>query len=515
LKAIQDDDIYCFIFDDGQDMEADIKAADDDRGEPVSLAEPLLIDAGSRFRGNLTDLALELAQRSAGFRRSLPASLLGSLADLVRAMNCYYSNLIEGHDTHPVDIERALKHDYSKDAKKRDLQLEAQAHIAVQTWIDGGGLKGRVVTSDGIREIHRRFCDSLPEELLWVEDPETKERVRVVPGELRKRHVKVGSHLAISPGAVPRFLERFEEVYENLGKTDSILGAAAAHHRLVWIHPFMDGNGRVSRLMSHAMLLETLDTGAVWSVARGLARKVDRYKGHLAACDNTRRNDLDGRGNLSEEALAGFTEFFLRICIDQVEFMESLMQPDRLRSRILLWAEEEIRLNTLPPKSGSILEAVLYRGELPRADAAGVVGAGERHARRIVSALIQRGVLASDSQRAPLRLVFPAALAARWMPGLFPEKVNMNEPHELTFPATEERYVFDRDVVVFWGQDGETRVRCEISEEALHDHFSGDGKDILAAFRDNRPAIEELARQRYLAGRAEPDGSILIRTGDL
>jgi hypothetical protein len=169
-------------------------------------------------------------------------------------------------------------------------------------------------------------------------------------------------------------------------------------------------------------MLNTLDTGAIWSVARGLARSVNEYKGHLAACDATRRNDLDGRGNLSEEALAAFTDYFLRTCIDQVTFMEELMQPDRLRARILLWAEEEIRLNTLPPKSGNILEAVLYRGELPRGDAAGAVGAGERHARRIVSALIERGVLASDSARAPLRLVFPAALASRWMPGLFPEK---------------------------------------------------------------------------------------------
>jgi Fic family protein len=496
-------------------MKADIKAASGDRGELVSLAEPLLIDAGSRFRGGLTDLAVELAQKSTGFRRSLPENLLASLADLVRAMNCYYSNLIEGHDTHPVDIERALKNDYSKDAKKRDLQLEAQAHIAVQRWIDGGGLNGRAVTSDGIREIHRRFCELLPEDLLWVEDPETKESVRVVPGELRRKDVRVGEHIAVSPGAVPRFLKRFEEVYARLGKTDSILGTAAAHHRLVWIHPFVDGNGRVARLMSHAMLLETLDTGAVWSVARGLARKVDAYKGHLAACDSTRRNDLDGRGNLSEEALAEFTDFFLGICIDQVEFMESLMQPDRLRARILLWAEEEIRVKVLPPKSGSILEAVLYRGELPRADAAGIVGAGERHARRIVSALIQRGVLASENQRAPLHLVFPAALASRWMPGLFPEKVNMREPHDLRFPVTEERYVFDRQVVMFWGQDGEARVRCEISEEALDDHFGGDGKDKLAVFRDNRAAIEEEARRKYLAGRTEPDGAVLIRTGDL
>ena len=96
-------------------------------------------------------------------------------------MNCYYSNLIEGHDTHPIDIERALKGDYSKDAKKRDLQLEAKAHIAVQQWIDDGGLKGRAVTADAIREIHRRFCEQLPEDLLWVEDPATKEKIRVDP----------------------------------------------------------------------------------------------------------------------------------------------------------------------------------------------------------------------------------------------------------------------------------------------------------------------------------------------
>ena len=393
-----------------------------DRGESNTMMEPLLIGETSRHRGKLTDMALELAQKAAGFRRSLPESLLASLADLVRAMNCYYSNLIEGHDTHPIDIERALKNDYSKDANKRDLQLEAKAHIAVQEWIDRGGLKGRAVTSDGIRETHQRFCELLPEDLLWVEDPEKKERVRVVAGELRKRDVVVGTHVAVSAGAVPRFLARFEEVYGALNKTNSILAAATGHHRLLWIHPFLDGNGRVARLMSHAMLLESLDTGAAWSVARGLARNVEAYKRHLVACDQPRRNDLDGRGQLSEEALAAFAEFFLGICIDQVNFMESLVQPDRLRTRIRMWAEEEIRLGKLPAKSENILEAVLYRGEVPRGEAAGVVNTGDRQARRIVSALLEHGVLASESPRAPLRLVFPAQLASRWMPGLFPDK---------------------------------------------------------------------------------------------
>jgi Fic family protein len=385
--------------------------------------DPLLIGAGSRHRGMLTDLAFDLTQKSAGFRRSLPASLLASLATLVRAMNCYYSNLIEGHNTHPIDIERALRDDYSQERRKRDLQLEAKAHIAVQKWIDEGGLKTiRPFSTEGIRETHRRFCALLPDDLLWVEDPETGERQRVVPGELRQGDVRVGGHIAISPGAVPRFLNRFADVYGNIGKTDSVLAVAGAHHRLLWIHPFLDGNGRVTRLMSHAMLLDTLDTGAVWSVARGLARNEATYKQLLANCDRPRRNDLDGRGNLSEEALAEFTRFFLTVSIDQVTFMEALMQPDRLRTRILLWAEEEIRLGTIPAKSGSILEAVLYRGELPRQDVDTVVGTGERQARRIVSSLLSQGVLESDGPRAPLRLTFPATLAHRWMPGLFPEK---------------------------------------------------------------------------------------------
>lgn len=403
------------------DIEADIAKAKD-RGETIGLMEPLLIGESSRHRGALTDLAIELAGKSAGFRRSMPAGILAALADLVRAMNCYYSNLIEGHDTHPVDIERALRNEYSAEPGKRNLQLEAKAHISVQRWIDGGALKGRASSIAGLREVHSRFCKLLPEELLWVEEPDTHERVRVVPGELRTHDVKVGHHIAVSPGALPRFLAAFEETYSRLGKTDAILAAAAAHHRLLWIHPFVDGNGRVARLMSHAMFLDALDSGGVWSIARGLARNVVAYKRHLAECDLPRRNDLDGRGTLSEEALASFTRFFLETCLDQVTFMEGLVQPDRLRNRIVLWVEEEIRLGTLPPKSGMLLEAILYRGELPRGDVADLLGLTPRHARRIVSTLLERGVLTSPGIREPLHLAFPATLAGRWMPGLFPER---------------------------------------------------------------------------------------------
>lgn len=398
------------------------KNTDKDLGEPVSMLEPMLIGQASRHRGRLTDLALDLAQKSSAFRHSLPQSLVSSLADLVRSMNCYYSNLIEGHYTHPIDIERALKGDYSQDAKKRDLQLEAKAHIEVQQWIDKGGLRGRTATSSSaIIEIHRRFCGHLPNDLLLVNDTTPGKRLRVIPGGLRQQDVAVGRHIPASSPAVPRFLERFEQVYSQLGKTETIIAAAAAHHRLVWIHPFLDGNGRVARLMSHAMLLDVLDTGGIWSIARGLGRNADAYKSHLADCDQKRRSDFDGRGHLSEEALVEFTTFFLEKCLDQVSFMQGLTRPELLRSRIISWADEEIRLGKLPPKSNAILEAVLYRGELPRAETTNITGTGDRQARRIVSALINEGVLVSESIRGPLRLAFPATLAHRWMPGLFPD----------------------------------------------------------------------------------------------
>lgn len=396
-----------------------------DRGEAVSAMEPLVISEGSRHRPALNDLAVELASASAGFSRSLPPGVMTALADLVRSMNCYYSNLIEGHATHPVDIERAMREEYSADRGKRSLQLEARAHVTVQQWLDSGGLSGReALAPQGLCAIHRRFCALLPTELLVTSDPETGRELPVIPGELRQDDVKVGRHVPISPGAIARFLDRFADVYGPLGRSETILSAAAAHHRLLWIHPFLDGNGRVARLMSHTILRDALQTGGVWSIARGLARNVASYKAHLIACDAERRNDLDGRGPLSEEALASFTRFFLETCLDQVRFMEQLVEPNRLRHRILLWAEEEARAGTFPARTGLVLEAILFRGELPRGEAGAVLGTVDRHARRIVGALVDRGVLTSASPRAPLTLTFPAALASRWMPGLFPESLN-------------------------------------------------------------------------------------------
>ena len=70
------------------DSEADKEAATatdahalTDRGEPVSLMEPMRITETSRYRAGFADLAVELAAHAAGFRRSLPEGILTPLAD--------------------------------------------------------------------------------------------------------------------------------------------------------------------------------------------------------------------------------------------------------------------------------------------------------------------------------------------------------------------------------------------------------------------------------------------------
>jgi len=391
--------------------------------------EPLLPSTGGTHRRRLEDLAVDLTARAHGLAAQLHPNVRAEVGTLVRSMNCYYSNLIEGHNTHPIDIDRALRADYSANAAKRALQLEARAHIEVQTMLDGGpetapppGLEGPATSSAFIQALHREFCRRLPDNLLWVENPDTGDRTHVVPGELRPRHVKIGRHVPVSPGAVPRFLARFEAAYRapELGRIDRVVAVPAAHHRLLWIHPFLDGNGRVARLVSHAMLRETGVGTSLWSVSRGLARSVTDYKRSLMVADEPRRNDVDGRGALSEAALTEFCEFFLRVCVDQVEFMASVLEPATLLGRIEAWLGDEIRAGTLHPRSSALIREAFQMGSIDRGRVPTITGLGERQARSVLSKLIERGVLSSASHRAPVRLLFPGALAERWFPNLYP-----------------------------------------------------------------------------------------------
>jgi Fic family protein len=383
----------------------------------TAIMEPLFPEESK----HLTDLATDLVARSHALSGRIHPIMQDSIGDLVRSMNCYYSNFIEGHHTHPVDIDRALAGDYSKEPEKRNLQREARAHIDVQKKIDAGLAPQPSMSLAFISWVHKEFCRQLPDELLIVSEPGTGRQEKVVPGELRDVMVKVGRHIAPAPAELLPLLERFAAAYGNqrLSTIQRIIGAAASHHRLLWIHPFADGNGRVARLYSHALLKELGLGSSLWSISRGLARAVDTYKAALQAADEPRRGDLDGRGNLTQSGLVDFAAFFLSNCIDQVTFMETLLAPADLQRRMEIWCEEETRADRLPKGSWPLLREAALAGEFARGKAPALTGYQERQARTVLNTLIAKGLLVSPTSRSAVRLGFPIAVLDRWFPRLY------------------------------------------------------------------------------------------------
>jgi Fic family protein len=271
-----------------------------------------------------------------------------------------------------------------------------------------------------VRWVHYEFCRRLPPELLIATSPGGRREI-VIPGELRTGDVVIGNHIAPPADSLPRLLKRFEQAYDSkkLSATRRLIAVAAAHHRFVWMHPFFDGNGRVARLVSHATLLRNGVGSSMWSVSRGLAKTVDRYKSTLMAADEPRHGDLDG-GALSTLRLSEFCGYFLETCIDQVNFMESLLQPSELLRRMKLYVDDEISANRLSKGSLQLLREALLSGELERGKAADLTGYQVRRGREILAELIKAGLLVSQGPRVPVRLGFPPGIVERIFPLLFP-----------------------------------------------------------------------------------------------
>ena len=393
--------------------------------ENVSRIEPARLETASEA---IADAVAALSAAGAVLGSALHPGTAANLAASVRIMNTYYSNLIEGHNTRPGDIERALAGQFDRDQGRRNLQIEAAAHVRVQAEIDRMAAQGMLpepASPDFIRWLHREFYRNAPDEMLRIRHEKTG--FTMAPGEWRRRaehDVTVGRHIPPSSGRVDDFMRYFERRYRfaDLGQAARIMAIASAHHRFNYIHPFPDGNGRVSRLMSHAMALQAgIGAHGLWSLARGLARGLTsrtEYKSMLDAADAPRQGDLDGRGNLSLHALTAFTQWFLSVCLDQVNFMASLFDLENLGRRLQRYVEQS---DTLKPEAASLLEAALMRGQFERGQAARITGLPERSARRVLNAVIAEGLLASTTPKGPVSLRFPARSLDILFPRLYPE----------------------------------------------------------------------------------------------
>ena len=401
----------------------------------LSAIEPLLADLESPAANALGDLALVFEREAAALDASLPAPARSAVADLMRIANSYYSNRIEGNDTTPAAINAAMRNKNLPDPRARALQREAWAHVEVERLAEE-----RIAADPTIEPtsrsflcwLHREFYDHVDPSLRWVEDPKTGRREPVVPGELRTYAVTVGRHVPPPADALGPLLQRAAEVYDSkrLHGLARAAAFAASHHRLMWIHPFGDGNGRVVRLAT-IMFGRKLGIGGLglWTPSRGFARKRDNYMAAMAEADLPRRNDLDGRGAISLESLMSFIRFFLEVCLDQVRYMRGVLALDelgaRFKSYVRLRAERvaDGPRGELRVEAGPLLRHVLLAGELARGEASTAAGLHPRMASRVIADLLADGLVTSPSPRGPLRIAIPDHAVRYLLPTLYPEGV--------------------------------------------------------------------------------------------
>lgn len=382
---------------------------------------------GNDVPSDIISLADELVYKSGKLSAKLPQQTASNLTTTTRIMNTYYSNLIEGHKTLPRDIERGLNDDFDQDTNRRNLQLEAVAHTKLQIEIDRQASNGELqepASKDFILSLHRKFYADAPQSMLQI--GEGDHAFQMIPGQWRsqKRHdVFVGRHLPPASNRVAEFMDYFEEKFkfDYLDKREKIIALAVSHHRFNFIHPFPDGNGRISRLMSHAMVAKAgIGSHGLWSVSRGLARGLDSrsdYKLMLSHADTIGSEASDGKKLLSIETTRSFTVWFLAVCLDQIEFMTELFDFGTLKKRIHNFVTQS---EGMKPEAVYLLEEAFLRGEFDRGAVPRLTGLPERSARRVLKSLTDLGLLASETPKGPVSMRFPVHSMDILFPKLFP-----------------------------------------------------------------------------------------------
>jgi Fic family protein len=374
-------------------------------------------------------LAEEICEKSAALQGSHNNFVIEEVVSLLRKTNSYYSNRIESEGTHPIDIDKAMKKEFSDNEKKRSLQKLSLAHIEVQKFIEGEvGKNLTIYSKEFILEIHNQFySQGSMEAFLHIQykDLETT----MVPGELREREVYVGEHIAPSNDTLNSLLGHFENMYnisQYKSKAEQLIYALCSHHRLVWIHPFSDGNGRVSRLFLDYLLFKINIKGyGLWNIARGLARNVDEYKSSLKYADMIQQGSQDGRGPLSKRGLDSFLTFMLQTALDQVDYMTKYLKIQSMGKNIENYVKLSqlgfLDIEPLPKYTALLFKELLMKGSVPRGEVAEIIDKSSKTASNLMKILLDKDYLSSKHHKAPISLQFNSHFASYIIPELIPQ----------------------------------------------------------------------------------------------
>jgi len=394
---------------------------------------PLLpCDNRGNIDSKLLSMAEELCIKSASLTGSHTPQILYGIKELLRKVNSYYSNQIESEGTHPIDIDKASRREFSNDSKEKQLQQLSLAHIEVQRYIEEYFIGGKTPYSrDFILSVHRELY-SRPgmAHFLQVKNQESNTIIKMMPGKLRYDNVCVGQHIAPSHTELSHFFDRYEQLYKvpkYATQATQVIFALASHHRLMWIHPFLDGNGRTARLVLDGIFDSIpLEGYGLWNISRGLSRRSRDYKHYLALADTVRQGDLDGRGALSAKAFISYVKFMLEIALDQVDFMDKNLKMfslhERIKNYVRLSREKLFNTKPLPKYSELLFKELLMVGEVPRGKVMNIIHTKDRTATTLIKELVQMDFLESNTPKSAIRLKFNAHFASYIFPELIPQR---------------------------------------------------------------------------------------------
>ena len=376
--------------------------------ETLSSIEPLLFD--DAVPRPLADLVCRIQQEVSRLERGLPTEALKEIADLARHATGYSSHLIEPlHADEPAGAQAPSA-------------AEAEAETMVLRTIDEAHAAGTLASPTSIgflTWVHRSFYQALA----GLERSGSQRSPRMTPGRLREQAEDdrgLGYRVPQASERVAVFLAHFERRFGAAERWPSarIIAVASAHHRLNLIRPFPCGNGRVSRLMSHAMVMRAgIGGGGLWSLSRGLARAHGDYHRMMRHAGSRRTDDRDGRGQLSATALTKFSEWMLSVMLEEVRFARASFALETLEPRY----RRLLRALDYDDNAQDLAGAILRFGQIDRGDASVVLKTSERTARNALSRLVQGGFLTSTTPKGPVRIAFPIEHRYQLFPQLFAE----------------------------------------------------------------------------------------------
>lgn len=272
------------------------------------------------FQSKLTDLIIELDHlRKKRLTGSTHPKVFFQLKHIFHTLESIGSARIEGNNTTIAEyIETKINHNVAPSQDIQEIQNIEEAMSFIEENIDGYPIN-RIFVS----EMHKKVVTNL---LL----PPAGEG-DATPGNYRSKNVVISKslHQPPDPSTIHQFME---ELFSFINKADSpkhdLLKIAIAHHRFVWIHPFLNGNGRTVRLFTYAMLLKlgfNVREGRILNPTAVFCNNRDDYYKYLSQADTG-----------SDAGLLSWCEYVLQGLRNEIEKIDKLLNYSYLQKEILL-----------------------------------------------------------------------------------------------------------------------------------------------------------------------------------